>query len=91
MIAGQIQTNEDSLFIYNNNDNYVSTYTVEDHQPPFLDEIKDELLANTQLSSVCGSNLQCLFDYNQTGSPSIGLFATRFQEDSESMLSLYCV
>ena len=85
-----MQANDESLFLYDENDD-ISTYAVEDHQPPFLDNIKDELLANTQLTSICGSNLQCLFDYNQTGNSTIGSFATSFQQDSEFLLSLYCM
>lgn len=85
-----MQTINESLFLYNENDD-ISTYAVTDHQPPFLDDIKDELLANTQLTSICGSNLQCLFDYNQTGNSSIGSFAANFQQESEFYLSLYCM
>ena len=88
-IIGQVQADE-SLFLYDDNDD-VSTYAVTDHQPPFLDNIKDELLANTQLTTICGSNLQCLFDYNQTGNSSIGSFATRFQQESEFLLTQYCM
>lgn len=79
---GQLQDNDESLFFYGDNEN-VSTYIDVTHQPPFLDEMTNELLANTQLTSVCGNNLQCLFDYNQTGRFSIGSFTANFQRDTE--------
>lgn len=38
-----------------------------DHVPPFMDEILPSLLENVTLVEVCGSNVECLFDFSQTG------------------------
>jgi len=85
---GQLLATE-SLFFYDDTKNS-STYADEIHHPPFLDEIADELLANTQLTDLCGSNLQCLFDYNQTGNSFIGSFAAIYQQNLE-FYETYCM
>lgn len=87
---GKLQANNESLFFYDDGEDF-STYADADHQPPFLDEIANELLANTQLNNTCGSNLQCLFDYNQTRNPSIGMFAAIFQQELDYREILYCM
>ena len=85
-----MEENDESLFFYDDGEDF-STYVDADHQPPFLDEIANELLANTQLTDTCGSNLQCLFDYNQTGNSSIGFFAADFQQRLDYYEILYCM
>jgi len=80
VVLGQV-TDEESLFLYYNNEN-ATTYAVEDHNPPFLDEILDELLANSNLTSVCSDDMLCLFDYSQTGDSSVGLDTADFFSSS---------
>ena len=87
-LLGQV-TDQESLFFYEDNENS-STYAIEDHDPPFLDEITDELLANPQLTSVCGDHVLCLFDYNQTGDPAIGIDTAYFDQLSTFYKELNC-
>ena len=53
----------------------MDTYSVPDHIPPFLDEILSSLMGNSSLLDVCGDNVECLFDFNQTGDPNVGMAA----------------
>jgi len=66
------------------------THVVEGHDPPFLDDIVTELLANTELTTLCEDNVQCLFDYNQTGDPTIGNQTVMFLQDSELNKKMNC-
>ncbi|XP_065884099.1 mucin-like protein isoform X2 [Dysidea avara] len=67
-------TGAESLFTYTLGEN-VDTYSVPDHIPPFLDEILSSLMGNSSLLDVCGDNVECLFDFNQTGDPNVGMAA----------------
>lgn len=88
--VGQLEVNDESLFFYDDDKN-ISTYVITEHEPPFLDEITEELLANVQLTDICGNSLQCLYDYSQTGDSSIGLFATNFQQELSDNGIFYCM
>ena len=88
-VLGQV-TNEESLFLYDNNES-TTTYAVEDHNPPFLDEILDELITNSNLTSVCSDDILCLFDYNQTGESSVGLDSANFFSSSVNDKESNCV
>ena len=63
-ITGQV-TQEESLFYYNEGEN-VSTFSVPNHEPQFLDELDNETLS--EAIDVCGGdeNIECLFDFSQT-------------------------
>ena len=43
------------------------------HIPPFLDEILSSLMSNLTLTDVCGDNVECLFDFAQTGDVEVGM------------------
>lgn len=75
---GQVTASE-SVFQYGVNEN-VNTFSNPNHIPPFLDEIRDNLGNNDSLTSVCGDNLVCLFDFGQTGDQAIGMATMAFQE-----------
>ena len=40
-----------------------------------MDEILSNLTANSSLVDVCGDNVECLFDFGQTGDPDVGMAA----------------
>ena len=72
-ILGQVIQSE-SLFTYEDGKS-VHTFSVPDHAPPFLDEILSNLMGNSTLTDVCGTNVECLFDFSQTGDMEIGMAA----------------
>lgn len=45
------------------------------HVPPFLDEILSTLMENSTLTDVCDDNVECLFDFSQTGNVEVGMAA----------------
>jgi len=65
-------------------------HAIENHDPPFLDEIIDELFSNNELINFCGYNVQCLFDYNQTGDSTIAAQTAMFLRNSQYRKELNC-
>ena len=43
------------------------------HIPPFLDETLLSLMENSTLTDICGDNVECLFDFAQTGDIEVGM------------------
>ena len=76
---GQISQSE-SIFQYMMGED-VSTFSQPDHMPPFLDVIIDTLEGNSTLTAVCGSNIECLFDFSQTGDETVGMATMQFTEE----------
>ena len=58
----------------------VSTFSDPNHVPPFLDEIRDNLEANSTLTDICGNNTECLYDFAQTGNEAVGMATMEFME-----------
>jgi len=87
-IIGQVS--DDERLFFSNESVDAPTHVVEDHDPLFLDEIVNELLANTELTTLCEDNVQCLFDYNQTGDATIGAQTAMFLQDSELDKNMNC-
>ena len=56
-------------------DEGVDTFLNPNHIPPFLDKILSNLMGNSTLTDVCGSNAECLFDFAQTGEIEVGMAA----------------
>ena len=56
----------ESIFTYEPGESQAS-FSMPDHVPPFMDEILPSLLENATLVEVCGNNVECLFDFSQTG------------------------
>ena len=75
---GQINEAE-SIFQYMPGES-VSTFSDPNHVPPFLDEISQNLEANETLTNVCGNNMECLFDFAQTGNEGVGMATMAFME-----------
>ena len=73
LLIGQI-TLEESIFNYEPGESVV-TFSYPNHIPPFLDEILSSLMENSTLTDVCGDNVECLFDFNQTGDAEVGMAA----------------
>ena len=53
----------------------MGTFSNPDHTPPFLDEQLASLVSNSTLTAVCGDNVECLFDFAQTGDTEVGMAA----------------
>ena len=43
------------------------------HVPPFMDEVLPGLQQNMTLLEVCGDNVECLFDFSETGDIEVGM------------------
>ena len=56
----------ESIFIYREGE-CVATFSMPNHIPPFMDEVLSSLLQNATLVDVCGDNVECLFDFSETG------------------------
>ena len=85
---GQI-TQSESIFTYEAGDS-VDTFSVPDHAPPFLDEILSNLMDNTTLTSVCGDNVECLFDFSQTGDMEVGMAAITVENEMATKIQEAC-
>jgi len=79
-ILGQILSAE-SIFAYEPGEN-VGTFSDPNHVPPFLDEIKSNLMGNSTLTDVCGDNVECLFDFGQTGDVKVGMATMAVQNET---------
>ena len=65
----------------------VTTFSQPDHVPTFLDEIIVNLEGNSSLTAVCGNNIECLFDFDQTGNEAVGMATMAFMEEvTESVI-----
>ena len=58
------------------------TFSVRNHAPPFLDEILSSLMRNSTLRDVCGDNVECLFDFAQTGDVEVGMAAMAVENEA---------
>ena len=85
---GQI-TSEESIFTYGPNEN-VTTFSDPSHAPPFLDEILSDLMENSTLTDVCGSNVECLFDFDQTGDVEVGMAAMTVENETATEMQEAC-
>jgi len=77
---GQI-TSAESIFTYKAGEG-VDTFSDPNHVPPFLDEILSNLTGNSTLTDVCGSNVECLFDFAQTGDMEVGMVAMAVENET---------
>ena len=80
MHIGQV-TQDESIFTYESGEN-VDTFSIPDHIPPFLDEILSDLTGNSTLTDVCGNNVECLFDFSQTGDMEVGMAAIAVENET---------
>lgn len=72
-LSGQI-TPEESIFTYDVGKN-IQYFSDPNHVPPFLDEMLLDLMRNSTLTDICGDNVECLFDFTQTGEVEVGMAA----------------
>ena len=77
---GQI-TSIESIFTYEMGEN-VAMFSDPDHIPPFLDEILSNLTGNSTLTDVCGENVECLFDFAQTGDMEVAVAAMTVENET---------
>ena len=80
LLLGQITVIE-SIFAYEASEDVI-TFSVPNHMPPFLDEILSNLTENSTLINVCGNNIECLFDFAQTGDVEVGMAAMAFENET---------
>ena len=60
----------------------MNTFSDPSHVPPFLDEILSGLMGNSTLTDVCGENVECLFDFAQTGDAEVGMVAIAIENET---------
>ena len=82
----------ESIFTYGPGESE-ATFSVPNHIPPFMDEVLPSLLENETLVEVCGDNVECLFDFSQTGDVEIGMAAIAFEIEAttESLSACKCI
>ena len=68
----------------------VGTISNPDHIPPFLDELLTSLMDNSTLANVCGDNVECLFDFAQTGDVEVGMAAIAVENETATELQEAC-
>ena len=88
IISGQI-TEEESIFTYEAGKS-VDTFSNPDHTPPFLDELLTSLMSNSSLTAVCGDNIECLFDFDQTGDVEVGMAALTVANEAATEMLEAC-
>ena len=81
MNIGQVITEDESIFTYESGES-VDAFSMPDHTPPFLDEILSDLTGNSTLTDVCGDNVECLFDFSQTGDMEVGMAAIAVENET---------
>ena len=85
---GQITHNE-SIFTYGVGES-VANFSNPNHVPPFLDEILSNLMGNSTLTAVCGDNVECLFDFAQTGDMEVGMAAMTVENETATEMQEAC-
>ena len=87
-LAGQITQNE-SIFTYEMGEG-VDIFSDPNHVPAFLDEILSDLMGNSTLTDVCGNNVECLFDFAQTGEVEVGMAAIAVENETATEMQETC-
>ena len=87
-LLGQI-TQEESIFTYEAGKS-VGTFSNPDHTPPFLDELLASLVNSSTLTDVCGDNIECLFDFAQTGDMEVGMAAITVANETATEMQEAC-
>ena len=86
--SGQI-TSEESIFTYEPGED-AANFSVPNHIPPFLDEVMLNLTGNLTLTNVCGNNVECLFDLDQTGDVEVGMAAIEIENETAIEMQEAC-
>jgi len=86
--SGQI-TSEESIFTYEPGED-AANFSVPNHIPPFLDEVMLNLTGNLTLTNVCGNNVECLFDFDQTGDVEVGMAAIEIENETAIEMQEAC-
>ena len=86
--TGQI-TQSESIFTYEM-DEGVANFSDPNHVPPFLDEILSNLMGNSTLTDVCGDNVECLFDFAQTGDMEVAMAAMTVENETATEMQESC-
>ena len=68
----------------------VDTFSDPNHAPPFLDEIVSNLMGNSTLTDVCSDNVECLFDFAQTGDMEVGMAAMAVENETATEMQESC-
>ena len=86
--SGQI-TETESIFTYDA-DESVRSFSDPNHMPPFLDELLASLMNDSTLTNVCGDNMECLFDFGQTGDVEVGMAAMAVEKEAATETQEAC-
>ena len=68
----------------------MNTFFVPEHMPPFLDEVLSSLMVNSTLTDVCGDNVECLFDFDQTGDVEVGMATMAVENEAATEMQEAC-
>ena len=68
----------------------MTTFSDPSHLPPFLDDILSSLMNNSTLTDVCGDNVECLFDFDQTGDVEVGMAAMTVENETATEMQEAC-
>ena len=88
LLSGQIALNE-SIFTYEAGEG-VERFSDSNHAPPFLDEMMSNLMGNSTLTAVCGTNVECLFDFAQTGNLKVAIAAMAVENETVTEMQEAC-
>ena len=88
LFPGQI-TQTESIFTYDIGES-VADFSDPSHLPPFLDEILSNLTGNSNLTDVCGDNVECLFDFSQTGDMEVAMAAMTVENETAAEMQEAC-
>ena len=81
IFAATQTTPGESIFTYGPGEG-VDIFSVPSHDPPFMDEILPSLRNNATLVEVCGDNVECLFDFSQTGDAEFAMATLAFENEA---------
>ena len=76
---GQV-TEDESLFTYPSGQT-LANFSDPNHIPQFLDEIDNT--TREKAKTVCGTNIQCIFDFVQTGNEELAKSTQEIEEQNE--------
>ena len=61
-------------------------FSFPDHMPVFLDELDNSTLSEAR--EICGQDLQCIYDYSQTGNRELAMITMETNQENRMELTL---
>ena len=78
-------SDSDSLFSYPDGLS-AADFSFPDHMPVFLDELDSSTLSEAR--EICGQDLQCIYDYSQTGNRELAMITMETNQENRMGLTL---